>query len=340
MTIAHVGDSRLYRLRKGRIEQVTKDHSLLQRLIDQGFYTPEEASQSNNKNYVTRAMGVESEVEVELQQAPVLPGDTYLMCSDGLSDLVAPETLQSVLQGSGDDLKTAADTLVRLANEAGGKDNISVILARVSDPPRAGDYGNAPVTLADGIEIHGVSDVGIKRSHNEDYIGTDPDIHLAILCDGMGGYNAGEIASALAVNTIMDHLRKGLGLAGAGDRAPVEGDAILEQILMGDGRDEGGLPEISDEYTELVSRLQVGTWIEFRRGDDTVKRAQLTWISPSGSALLFTDRQGAKVADATPTGLAVELRRGTAAVIGDVPLFDRAVDSVMSHLKEGATAPA
>lgn len=134
LTVAHVGDSRLYRSRDGRLDQVTTDHSLLQELIDKGFYTPEEAKRSLNKNLVTRAMGIESGVSPDLQEDVVKAGDVYLLCSDGLSDLVDDDEMQSILDSHIDSLDSAAQRLVERANEKGGKDNISVILARTLKP--------------------------------------------------------------------------------------------------------------------------------------------------------------------------------------------------------------
>ena len=130
MTIAHVGDSRLYRLRDGELEQVTSDHSLLQELIDKGFYTPEEAKQSLIKNLVTRALGIEASTSPDVQEEVVLPGDVYLLCSDGLTDLVEDSEIGATLQEFSGDLPNAAKSLIEQANERGGKDNISVILAR------------------------------------------------------------------------------------------------------------------------------------------------------------------------------------------------------------------
>ena len=134
LTVAHVGDSRLYRMRGETFEQVTSDHSLLQELIDKGFYTPEEARKSQNKNLVTRAMGIDKDVAADFQEEVVLPGDVYLMCSDGLSDLVEDEEIHSTLNTYGQDLETAGKRLVQMANDKGGKDNISVILARTTRP--------------------------------------------------------------------------------------------------------------------------------------------------------------------------------------------------------------
>lgn len=130
LSVAHVGDSRLYRLREGQFEQVTSDHSLLQELVDKGFYTPEEARKSLNKNLVTRAMGIEQSVLPDFQEDFVKPGDVYLLCSDGLTDLVEDDEIAAILRDRIQDLAEAGRLLVRKANEYGGRDNISVILAR------------------------------------------------------------------------------------------------------------------------------------------------------------------------------------------------------------------
>lgn len=133
VSIAHVGDSRVYRLRGDVLTQLTLDHSLLQELVARGFYTAEEAARSTNKNYVTRALGVDPTVEVDVQDYPAEPGDCLLLCSDGLSDMVADEDMQLTLQTFGHDLAIAGRQLVKLANEQGGRDNISVMLIRVLD---------------------------------------------------------------------------------------------------------------------------------------------------------------------------------------------------------------
>ena len=130
LLVGHVGDSRAYRLRAGRLQQITRDHSLLQEQIDAGLITPEQAAFSANKNLVTRAVGVEDNVLLETHQHDAQPGDLYLMCSDGLSDMLDDGTIAQVLQ-AGDSLETTAAALIGAANDAGGKDNISVVLARV-----------------------------------------------------------------------------------------------------------------------------------------------------------------------------------------------------------------
>jgi protein phosphatase len=142
ITVAHVGDSRLYRLRGAAIEQVTLDHSLLQELVDRGFYSPEEAQRASNKNYVTRALGVENQVEVEMQEHAVHKGDVYLLCSDGLSDMIGDDDMAVTVNTFGKNLFSVGQHLIQLANDNGGKDNISVVLAQVVDsfPARRGIF--------------------------------------------------------------------------------------------------------------------------------------------------------------------------------------------------------
>lgn len=129
--LAYVGDSRLYRLRSGALEQISRDHSLVQELVDRGFYSLEEAQEKVGRNIVTRALGVEANVEIDLIEEPVAIGDIYLLCSDGLSDLINDDKIGLTLQEYPDNLDQAGQKLIDMANAAGGKDNISVVLARI-----------------------------------------------------------------------------------------------------------------------------------------------------------------------------------------------------------------
>jgi protein phosphatase len=137
VSVAHVGDSRLYRLRDDNFEQVTKDHSLIQEVIDRGLYTPEEAAANTPKNLVTRALGIDSEVKVDILEEQVREGDIYLLCSDGLNDMVNDEEIHLTLSKYSANLVQAAENLVQLANSKGGKDNISVVLAQTSETKTA-----------------------------------------------------------------------------------------------------------------------------------------------------------------------------------------------------------
>jgi serine/threonine protein phosphatase PrpC len=132
VSIAHVGDSRMYRLRGNRFE--------LQELVDRGFYSQEEAQRSTNRNYVTRALGVESNVDVEVQEVDVQKGDYFLMCSDGLPDMVEDEDIHLTISTFSNDVRTVGEQLIKLTNDNGGRDNVSVVLVRVAEsfPAEAG----------------------------------------------------------------------------------------------------------------------------------------------------------------------------------------------------------
>ena len=133
VSIAHVGDSRAYRLRGGQLDQMTLDHSLLQELVDRGFYSEEEAQRSTNRNYVTRALGVEPTVEVEVHEHDVIPDDVYLLCSDGLPDMVEDDDIHLTISTFNASLDVVGQQLIDLANDHGGRDNVSVMLAQVKE---------------------------------------------------------------------------------------------------------------------------------------------------------------------------------------------------------------
>ncbi len=133
VSIGHIGDSRCYRLRAEKFEQLTHDHSLLQEQIDSGQLTQEQAKYSLNKNLVTRALGIEAIVPADIVEYRVEANDIYLLNSDGLTDMVEPEVIQKVVTEKRADLAIAAAELVEIANQNGGRDNISVVLVRV--PP-------------------------------------------------------------------------------------------------------------------------------------------------------------------------------------------------------------
>lgn len=131
VTAAHVGDSRMYRQRDGELTHVTEDHSLIHEQVRRGLVTEADARNSIIKNLVTRALGVDTGVDPDIVEDTVFAGDLYLMCSDGLTDVVSDETIEQMLTMYGTDLKKTANILIKLANDAGGPDNISVILIDV-----------------------------------------------------------------------------------------------------------------------------------------------------------------------------------------------------------------
>lgn len=157
LTIGHIGDSRLYRLRADALTQLTRDHSLLQEQIDGGIITREQARFSQNKNLVTRALGVEPAVAAELNDYDALPGDLYLLCSDGLNDMVEDEEIALTLSTLAANLPLCAAQLVQMANDNGGRDNVSVILARIGAPfPAARAAGG-------GAGSHGSDNVAVLK---------------------------------------------------------------------------------------------------------------------------------------------------------------------------------
>ncbi|CAN5602405.1 hypothetical protein BH24ACT24_BH24ACT24_09880 [soil metagenome] len=132
VTVGHVGDSRLYRLRDDELERLTTDHSLVEELVRKGRILPEEAETHPQKSIITRALGVESDVEVDTLTCAASDGDVYLICSDGLTGMLSEDEVAEVLR-TRDSLEGAARHLIEAANQAGGRDNITVVLFRVSD---------------------------------------------------------------------------------------------------------------------------------------------------------------------------------------------------------------
>jgi serine/threonine protein phosphatase PrpC len=132
LVIGHVGDSRAYRLRSGRFEQLTDDHSLVADLVRSGRLTPEEADAHPQRSVITRALGTDREVDVDTFVVPVEAGDLFLLCSDGLTTMIEDDEIRDVLSATRD-LEQAGKGLVKAANKAGGEDNITVVLFRLAE---------------------------------------------------------------------------------------------------------------------------------------------------------------------------------------------------------------
>ena len=147
LAMTNVGDSRAYRFREGRLVQLTEDHSLVESLVRQGRISPEEAASHPQRNIITRALGVDPQVEVDSWELPAVPGDRYLLCSDGLFNEVDAEVVAATLAGR-DDPSDAAQELVRLANEGGGRDNITCVVVDVVEGGGAADEADARVAVA------------------------------------------------------------------------------------------------------------------------------------------------------------------------------------------------
>ena len=128
--LAHVGDSRIYRLRDGQFEQMTEDHSLLNDYMKMKKLTPEEIEKFPHKNVIVRALGMKETVKVDTQFDVPKPGDVFMLCSDGLSGMIEDPEMSTIIEQHGSDLSVCASKLVEIANEHGGVDNITVVLIR------------------------------------------------------------------------------------------------------------------------------------------------------------------------------------------------------------------
>ena len=142
LCIAHVGDSRMYLVRGMTIEPLTADHSLVAEQVRRGLLTEEEAERSPQRNIITRALGIDDTVDVELDEVPLMRGDAVLLCSDGLTKGVKPAEILSAIRGA-ESSAAASERLVTLANAAGGDDNTSVIVLMLDSPDRASIWRRA-----------------------------------------------------------------------------------------------------------------------------------------------------------------------------------------------------
>jgi protein phosphatase len=152
VAIGHVGDSRAYRLRGGQLEQLTPDHSLVGELVRAGKLSSEEAEQHPHRSVITRAVGTEPSVEVERLTVAAVPGDLYLICSDGLTDTVRDVQIAELIAATDNDPDAAAEALVAAANRAGGIDNITVVLFEILAGDPAPAPGSAGEPDADTVE--------------------------------------------------------------------------------------------------------------------------------------------------------------------------------------------
>jgi len=133
VAIGHVGDSRAYRVRDGRLEQLTEDHSLVGEMMRSGKLSAEEAEAHPQRSVITRALGTEPDVDVDTFTVETQPGDVFLLCSDGLTTMVPDREILSLLDASGGDLERAARRLVEAANRSGGEDNITVVVFEIAE---------------------------------------------------------------------------------------------------------------------------------------------------------------------------------------------------------------
>jgi protein phosphatase len=150
VVFGHVGDSRAYRMRDGVLEQITTDHSLVAELVESGVLTPEEAERHPQRSAITRALGTEATVEPDVFTLEVAPGDLFLLCSDGLSDMLTEEQIAAAIERTAGDPNAAGEELVRNANAEGGDDNITVLLFEIveGEPEPLEDEGGSPAAAS------------------------------------------------------------------------------------------------------------------------------------------------------------------------------------------------
>lgn len=141
--VAHVGDSRVYRLRNGSIDVLTHDHSYLNDLAARGVELTDPAMRARYESVLTRAIGVAASVEVEIATVPIEPGDTYLLCSDGVYRVLKPADLAAIVAAGGEDLDAICETIIARTNDGGGPDNCTVVLLRVEPDGAGGDRDDA-----------------------------------------------------------------------------------------------------------------------------------------------------------------------------------------------------
>jgi serine/threonine protein phosphatase PrpC len=167
VTFGHVGDSRAYLLRDGMLEQLTDDHSLVAELVRRGELSPAEAEVHPQRSVITRALGTDPDVDVDTFAVEGRPGDLFLICSDGLSDMVDQETIESILRTHRDDLEAASKSLVQAANRAGGEDNITAVLFELTE----GEPGEAPAEPDEATHEYAQREVdGEDTLHPEDAV--------------------------------------------------------------------------------------------------------------------------------------------------------------------------
>ena len=162
VALGHVGDSRAYRLRDGKLERLTRDHSLVEELRRKGQLTEAQAEDHPQRSIITRALGPEPQVDVDLQTVPVSPGDVFLICSDGLTTMVSEERISQVLSGA-TSMDAAVRALVDEANRAGGRDNITALAFRLEDAaaPRRAEEG--ATLVGPSAEEAGLTSTEVRR---------------------------------------------------------------------------------------------------------------------------------------------------------------------------------
>jgi serine/threonine protein phosphatase PrpC len=200
VAIGHVGDSRAYLLRRGSLEQLTTDHSLVAELVQSGVLTPEEAERHPQRSAITRALGTEATVDVDGFTVVAEPGDLFLICSDGLSSMLSDDEMAAAIEDADGDPDAAADALIRAANARGGEDNVTVVLFEITGAEAASDATPpAPARAADPGDTQELSVREIQEAAAANGDGSEAEASSRRFGAGPGG----RVAALILILTIL-----------------------------------------------------------------------------------------------------------------------------------------
>lgn len=258
IVFAHVGDSRIYRLRDGKLTQITEDHSWINHLIRTGQMTKERAVTAKGKNVIMRAVGLKGSVVPDIQSVERRAGDLYLFCSDGLSDLVEDWILENMLRTEGHDLYACARSLIKIANDYGGKDNITVILLRVLE---VGQEDKSQGLDSSGKPLAGIFDVDTDK------------IALGAVADAAGSARGPAVAPAPRGAA---EVQSSPGRTGTARLTEAQERELRERHEKGQGRPgRTGTARLSeDDERELRDRFNQGVGKPGRTGTARLTEAQ------------------------------------------------------------------
>jgi serine/threonine protein phosphatase PrpC len=205
VAIGHVGDSRAYLLRKGSIEQLTTDHSLVAELVQSGVLTPEEAERHPQRSAITRALGTEATVEVDGFTVVAEPDDVFLICSDGLSSMLSDDEMAKAIEGANGDPHEAAEALIRAANANGGEDNITVVLFEMVGAPE-----EAPIAEPEARSDAGPDSLEFLARELEEEADSEPDEEVEPAPKSLRRFGAGPGGRVAAIVLILAVLSVGV----------------------------------------------------------------------------------------------------------------------------------
>jgi serine/threonine protein phosphatase PrpC len=245
VTIGHVGDSRAYRLRDDRLEQLTDDHSLVAELVRRGELTPEEAAVHPQRSVITRALGTEADVDVDVFSVEAEDGDLYLLCSDGLTTMVDADTIADILRRNRGSLDAATHALIKAANDRGGDDNITAILFAVADADAAG----AETLL---VAVPGAA----PDPDDEDTLHPEDNVRLP---DEVAAAPPAEVTMVVSAAELTKHLEQAAPAPPDQAAAPptIQFQALGEAARAESAEEESGPGDANENAAEKASPLRV-----------------------------------------------------------------------------------